>query len=238
MVIAGYWDVSAVFHDLAQAALLTLPPPADGRLHLIADKTIKPKSGKKQPFARKTRMDEYSPYIFGLEVVLLIAQWGRFRVPLDCELIDPKRKGHQNILFRKMLRRLRPPAWSREVIVLADAGFASRQNLRSILRREWKFVFGLSRTWKLADGAQLKDLATYLPKKRYRRVASYTPEKRRRDYWVFVRRAKLNILGDVTILLSKRRRNDGPKKIKLIVTNLDTERAGEILNLYARRWAV
>jgi hypothetical protein len=114
--------------------LLTLPPPADGRLHLIADKTIKPKSGKKQPFARKTRMDEYSPYIFGLEVVLLIAQWGCFRAPLDCELIDPKRKGHQNILFRKMLRRLQPLAWSREVIVLADAGFASKQNLRSILR--------------------------------------------------------------------------------------------------------
>ena len=238
MVIAGYWDVSAVFDELALAALLSLPPPADGRLHLIADKTIKPKSGKKQPFARKTRMDEYSPYVFGLEVVLLIAQWGRFRVPLACELIDPERKGHQNILFRKMLRRLQPPAWSREVIVIADAGFASKQNLRSILRREWKFVFGLSRLWKLADGTHLKDLATHLPKKRYRRVASYTPEKRRRDYWVFVRRAKLNTLGDVTILLSKQRRNDGPKKVKLIVTNLDTDRASEILNLYARRWAV
>jgi len=41
---------------LALAALLTLPPPADGRLHLIADKTIKPKSGKKLPLAHKTRM--------------------------------------------------------------------------------------------------------------------------------------------------------------------------------------
>ena len=48
----------------------------------------------------------------------------------------------------------------------------------------------------------------------------------------------LNTLGDVTILLSKQRGNDGPKKIKLIVTKLDTERASEILNLYARRWAV
>ena len=48
----------------------------------------------------------------------------------------------------------------------------------------------------------------------------------------------MNTLGDVTILLSKQRGNDGPKKIKLIVTKLDTERASEILNLYARRWAV
>jgi hypothetical protein len=50
MVIAGYWDISALFHDLARAALLSLPPPADGRFHLIADKTIKRKSGKKQPY--------------------------------------------------------------------------------------------------------------------------------------------------------------------------------------------
>ena len=48
----------------------------------------------------------------------------------------------------------------------------------------------------------------------------------------------MNTLGDVTILLSKQRGNDGPKKIKLIVNKLDTERASEILNLYARRWAV
>ncbi len=32
MVIAGYWDGSTVFHELAQAALLTLPPPADVKL--------------------------------------------------------------------------------------------------------------------------------------------------------------------------------------------------------------
>lgn len=238
MVSAGYWDASTVFNDLAVAALMSLPPPADGRLHVIVDKTIKQKSGKKLPLGHKTRMNEYARYVFGLEVVLLIFQWGRFRVPVASELIDPKRKGHQNILFRQMLRRMQPPAWAREVVVIADAGFASRANLRLVIRLGWKFAFALSRTWKLEDGTHLKDLATYLPKHRYRRIASHTPEKRRRDYWVFVRRAKLKTLGDVTILLSKRRRNDGPKKIKLIVTNLDTKRASEILNLYSRRWSV
>jgi transposase len=53
-----------------------------------------------------------------------------------------------------------------------------------------------------------------------------------------VRRAHLNTLGDVTILLSKRRRNESPKKIKLIVTNLNDQSAGQILSLYSRRWAV
>ena len=72
MVIAGYWDVSAVFDDLALAALLTLPPPADGRLHLIADKTIKPKSGKKQPVLRQNLIW----CIFNTFLMLLVAHTG------------------------------------------------------------------------------------------------------------------------------------------------------------------
>jgi hypothetical protein len=54
-------------------------------------------------------------------------------------------------------------------------------------------------------------MAGHLPKPRYRKIASYTPEKRHRDYCVFVRRAKAKTLGEVTVLLSKRRRNEGTK---------------------------
>jgi hypothetical protein len=42
-------------------------------------------------------------------------------------------------------------------------------------------------------------------------VASYKVDQRRKDYWVFAHHARLHILGDVTILLSKQRRNDGQK---------------------------
>jgi hypothetical protein len=69
-------------------------------------------------------------------------------------------------------------------------------------------------------------------------VASHKPDRRPKDYWFFLRRARLETLGDVTILLSKRWRSDGPKKIKLIVTNLDNGSAREILNISARRWNV
>lgn len=238
MVNAEYWDGSAIFDELVVATFFSLPPPADGTIYLIGDKTIKQKRGKKQPLAHKTRLYEFARYVFGQEIVLLVAQWGRLRTPVACEVLDPKRKGHQNIIFRQMLRRFKAPAWCKRVVVLADAGFASRSNLRLIQRLNWRFVFALARTWKLADGTHLRDLARHLPKSLYRRMASYTPEKRRRDYWVFVRRAKVKTLGDVTVLLSKRRRNDGPKHVKLIVTNLDTKRANEILNAYARRWAV
>ena len=193
-------DASALFNQMVVTALLTLPPPACPTLYLIVDKTTQQKSGKKMPLAHKTRMNEFAPYVFGLDLVLLIAQWGRFCIPVACELIDPKIKGHQNIQFRQMLRRFRAPVWHQQVVVIADAGFASKENLRLIKGR---YVFGLARTSKLEDGTHLKDLANHLPRKRYRRVAPYNPARRGRDYWVFVRRAKLKTLGDVTVLLSK-----------------------------------
>jgi Transposase DDE domain len=238
MIAAGYWEASLIIEELATDVLAALPPPADRTLYLIADLTLRQKTGTKMPLVEKLRLNEYARYIDGLSVVLLLAQWGRFRIPVACAVRDPKRKGHQNILFRQMLRRFVPPAWAAQVVVVCDAGFASRPNLRLIQRKGYNYVFALPRTWKLGDGTHLSNLARHLPKTRYRRVASYTPDQRRRDYWVFVRRAELKQLGDVTILLSKRRRNDGPKKIKLIVTNLDSPSAATLLNTYARRWSV
>jgi hypothetical protein len=42
-----------------------LPPPADGVLHLTGDLTVVAKTGRHQPLARKTRLNEYAPYLFG-----------------------------------------------------------------------------------------------------------------------------------------------------------------------------
>jgi hypothetical protein len=99
-----------------------------------------------------------------------------------------------------LITEFEPPSWAGEVIVVANAGFASKDNLRLIIRRRWKFVFALPRTWKLTDGTHLRDLTNHLPKSNYRRVASYKPDQHRKDYWVFIRRARLKTLGDVTIL--------------------------------------
>jgi hypothetical protein len=52
------------------------------------------------------------------------------------------------------------------VVVLADARFASRSNLWLIRRLNWRFVIALARTWKLADGTHLSDLAGHSPKSR------------------------------------------------------------------------
>jgi hypothetical protein len=238
MIRSRYWDPQILILELANDLLCSLPPPKDSTLYLIGDTTIRGKSGVKQPLAHYTRLNHHQPFILGVSMLLLIAQWGRLRIPVDATLLDPDKKGDQNIEFREMIARFRPPRWCVRVVVLADAGFASKQNLRLIQSKGYKFVFALPRSWKFLDGTHLRDLARHLPRSLYHRVASYTSENKRRDYWVFLRRGKLKVVGDVTILLSKRRRNEGPKKIKLIVTNLDNPSEREILSAYARRWSV
>jgi hypothetical protein len=137
-----------------------------------------------------------------------------------------------------MLQDFVPPAWVRQIVVVADAGFAANATLRLITEKHYTYVFAMPRTRKFTNGKHLRDLVQHLPKRCYSRRASHKPDGHRRDYWVFTRRATLHNLGDVTIVLSKKRRNDGPKGVKIIVTNLTEASAGAILSMYAWRWGV
>src|SRR5215510_12016468 len=191
MIRSGYWDAAFLVDELSVAVLATLPPPADGVLHLTGDSTLTERTGAQQPLARKTRTNEYAPYVFG------------------------------------------------QVIVEADAAFAAKATLKSITDRGWAYVFGLARTWKLADSTHLRDLARHTTHACYQRYVAHKPDGRRQCYWVYRRTAHVRHLGHVTLLLSKRRRNDGPQRIKLIVTNLaEATTTGTLLSHYCRRWGV
>ncbi|MCI0563029.1 MAG: hypothetical protein MN733_31515 [Nitrososphaera sp.] len=111
---------------------IVLPPPRDGVLHLIFDTTRKEKTGEKQPLAFTARMGKFEPYLFGHIVLLPIAQWGCFRIPLSVHVLDPKIRGHQNLLTRELLQKFKPPIWTRQVIIEADAGFAAKKTLQLI----------------------------------------------------------------------------------------------------------
>lgn len=238
MVRSGQWDAQAVLTDMATATLRSLPPPADGVLYLLGESTLKEKRGRQHPLGHTTRHSEHDPYTFGFEMVLLMASWAHVRVPIALGLIDPKIRGHQNILCRQMLKDFVPPTWVRQLIVVADAGFAANATLHLITEQHYTYVFAMPRTRKFTNGKHLRDLVQPLPKSRYARRASHKPDGRRRDYWGFLRRATLHTLGDVTLVLSKKRRNDGPKGVKIIVTNLTEASAGAILSMYAWRWGV
>jgi Transposase DDE domain len=243
LLAAGRWQWARALEWLVTQALAAFPPPRDGILYLVVDSTLKGKRTKKNPLAKKGRLNEYAPYTFGLHVIILIAQWDVYRIPLAFRLVKPKGSpGYQseNALFREMLRDVVLPAWCKKVVVVADAAYPSRANLWAIQARQWFFVIAFPRTWKLANGHHLRDLVTHLPVHHYRKVRLplFVASPQRRVFWTFAKRAQLRQVGDVTVVLSRRRRNDSPKHTKLLVTNLPQATAHTTVACYLRRWPV
>jgi len=171
-------------------------------------------------------------------MVVLVARWNGFRIPIQMATIDPECKRHQNILFRQMLRDFDAPAWVRETVVLGDAGCPANDTLKRIEELGWTYVFAMPRTRKFTNGKYVRDLVQHPPKLLYRRRATSKPDGRRQDDWVYMRQAELHQLGDVTIVLSKKRRNLGPNRVKIIVTNLLDMSAGAVITQYSIRWCV
>jgi hypothetical protein len=240
MLRSGQWNGQEILHEMVGEVLPWLPPAGDGVLHLLVDTTLKGKRGRQHPLGRKARMNEYSGYTFGFEMVLLVASWEHYRVPVAMAVVDPQESGHANRLVRELLDAFEAPRWARQIIVEGDAGMAANETLRLITSKGYHYIFAMSRTRKFENGRHLSDLVRHLPRCHYHRVASHKPDGRRCDYWVFAQQARLFNVGEVTIVLSKRRRNCGPKKTKIIVTNLPREQAkpGAILSHYARRWDI
>jgi Transposase DDE domain len=243
LLAAGRWPWARVLEWLVSETLAAFPPPRDGVLYLVVDSTLKGKRSKKNPLAKKGRLNEYAPFTFGLHVVILIAQWDVYRIPLAFRLVKPKGSpGYQseNALLREMLQEVILPAWCKKVVVVADAAYPSRANLRAIQARGWFFVIAFPRTWKLANGQYLRDIVTHLPIHHYHqvRVPLLVPSARRRVFWTFAKRAELRQVGDVTVVLSRRRRNESPKHTTRLVTNLPQATAHLTVALYLRRGPV
>jgi hypothetical protein len=139
-----------------------------------------------------------------------------------------------------MLQDFQRPAWCQEIVVTADAAYASRANLEPIQTQGYWYVMALPCAWKFAHGKALKALVTHLPRWKYAQIRIPTVNtQRRRTFWIYAKRVRLRHLGDVTVVFSKRRRNDGPKQTKIPVTNLpETVTAWEIVGVDLRRWWV
>jgi len=208
---------------------------------LVVDSTIKDKTGSKHPLAKNGRLNVYAPYVFGLHVVVVMRQWGNYRIPVDFEIV--RRKYHpqyraDNALFRRMLVRFRRPGWDEMVVVVGDAAFASKANIKLINHRGYFFVIAFARTWRFENGQTFKAVVTHLPKKHDRRCWVPLEEpRRRRTYWTYTTRACLRHIDDVTMILSKPRRNHGPKQTKILVTNLPEVSARQVVDVYRRRWS-
>jgi Transposase DDE domain len=243
LLAAGCWPWTLVLAWLVEQALGAFPPPRDGVLYLVADSTLKGKRRQKNPWAKAWRLNQYEPYTFGLHVVVLLAQWDVYRIPLAFRLI--RRQGStgyqsEQVLFRQMLKELVLPRWCSQVIVVADAAYASRANLPAIQARHWWLVIACPRSGQFTNGHSLRDLVRHLPRAAYRtvRIPWLSASARQRVFGTFAKRTALREVGDVTVVLSKRRRHDGPKHTKVLVTKLPQATAHQTVAIYLRRWPV
>ena len=247
---AAYWNIHVLVEWWGQEALNTLPPPKDGTLFLVGDGSEKPKRGTRNPLAQKGRKSEHHPWFFGMRLALLIVNWDVYRFPVAFRLIRPKTPPASqpaNALFREMVGHCSPPTWAKRIIVEGDAAYGSQDNMKMVMKRDaddparqWGFVFAIARTWKTVEDKAIKDLVTHLPRTYYQRtrVPRLPGAKGCKIFWVYSTRLCLRHVGDVTVVLSKRGRNLGPKRTKILVTNLDEWIPRQVVGAYQRRWPV
>jgi len=247
---AAYWNVHLLVSWLAQDLLATLPPPTNGILYLFGDGRHADKRGTKNPVVQKGRISQHHPWFLGLRFVLLMAAWDGYRLPVSFRLIVPKRHAgyrSDNALFRAMVEEFVPPRWAKLVIVGGDAAYSSKANMRMVQDRDkadaarrWGFVFAISRTWKTVEEKSLKNLVTHVPHKYYQctRVPRESGRKGRKTFWTYSTCLCLRHVGDVTVVLSKKGRNLGPKQTKILVTNLAALTPSQVVGIYQKRWAI
>ncbi len=217
---------------------------------VIADGSKKDKRGPKNPAAQKGRLNEHHAWFFGIKFVVLMVAWDDYRIPVDFQMVLPK--GHpdykkENELFRHMLSHFQPPDWAKVVIVVGDAAFAAKDNMKLIQARDkadsqrrWGFVFAIARTWNMADGKSLRNLVKHTPHSCYRKtwIPRLPDHKGRKTFWIFEKLTRLKHLGDVAVVLTKKGRNVGPQNTKLLVTNLLELTGRQVIDIYQRRWAI
>ena len=99
-----------------------------------------------------------------------------------------------------------------------DTAYASVDNMKYIQDRakkewnenkvSWWFVFSMAKTWKFSDGKSLRDLARHVKKECYQKIfVSKTSSNHKQCFWTFSKSVDLRHIGNVTIVLSKKRRN-------------------------------
>ena len=247
---AAYWNAHLLVGWLAQDLLTTLPPPTNGILYLFGDGSHADKRGAKNPMVQKGRISQHHPWFLGLRFVLLMAAWDGYRLPVGIRLILPKRHAgyrSDNALFREMVGEFVPPSWATLVIVGGDAAYGSKANMHMVQARDkadparrWGFVFAIARTWKTAEEKTIKNLVTHVPQTYYQRtrVPKESAGRSRRTFWTYHTGLSLRHVGDVTVVLSKRGRNLGPKQTKILVTNLAELTPSQVVCIYQKRWAV
>jgi hypothetical protein len=100
--------------------------------------------------------------------------------------------------------------------------------------RRWGCVFAIARTWKTVEDRAIKDLVTHLLRNYSQRirVPRLPGAQGCKTFWVYSTHLCLRHICDVTVVLSKRGRNLGPKPPKILVPNLDGWMPRQVVRAY------
>lgn len=225
---------------LAMRLIDTLPHE-DLHLKILVDTTFRLKCSVRNPGISRGKNRTKGPWLEGLHIMLVCFQWHNFRVPVAFALLrkksDPEYRKPNQVLL-DLLSEIEIPAWAKQVTFLGDAAFASKKVFRRLEKWGWNYVVRLPKTWKLSDGRHVKEIAENLERKAFQRTW-FTPahSQRRRTCYVYMMKASLHELGNVTLLFSKTVRQNGPTSVRILVTNASSN-ASQTLALYQRRWYI
>ena len=243
LLSSSYWYSSTLWEQMLCLVLSKLPPPKDGICYVIADATDAPKRSKLNPYARKGKKSKSDPWLFGLHILVVSFQWSHWRIPVAFRLVKAKNSlgyVNENTLLRELLPtvKLLLPSWTKQVIFLADAAYASKDNFRCLKKLKWSYVIACAKTWNLADGTPLKNRLHRLQKNQFHGTWLPSGKNGKRRRWFYARQESLNLnhLGDVTVVFSKTRRNNPSASAKVLLTNLSNLSTRDILLIYQRRW--
>jgi hypothetical protein len=106
--------------------------------------------------------------------------------------------------------------------------------------RRWGCVFAIARTWKTVEEKTIKHLVTPVPQTYDQRTRVPREQARhsRKTLWTFHTRVCLRHIGEVTVVLSKRGRNLGPKPTKILGTTLAALTSSQVVCIDPKRWAI
>jgi hypothetical protein len=135
------------------------------RLKVLLDLTTLPKRGKFKALQTQVDKDRVEPWVRvlkgkrGLHIVTLYLVIGEWRVPWSFRVWRGKGQPSPAQLGLKLLRSL-PKSLTQgfEVIVLADAEFATKDLLRWVRQQKWRCALGIKSSRTLQDGRTLKSL--------------------------------------------------------------------------------
>ncbi len=205
-------------------------------LNIVSDVTWVHKSGE-HDWISNGHQNKNKPEK-GLQLLVLCFELQGQRIPFDFFIIskpDGKRLSY-NPQMLEMLSKLQLPKWVKSVVLLADAAFASKHVIQTLRSWNWNYVFRLPKTWIFEGGGFVKEHLNQLPRKSFK-LCWYTSAHGTRKYCqYFSHRARLNHLGEVTLVYSYIKGKFETEK-RILVTNMSLSHA-KILAFYQRRWCI